>query len=378
MIVGLFKSQAPGNPSQPRSLREAVVAIDNIKDLNDFVAAQHAKIQPKAEVKYERNPVGDHASRTRQSRLGILLTACQILNPPSSATTTNQATTLSMHPPQTSGQTTGPQGPFSPPAPVGLHGGTANARSGNQGIPPEAPREFPMPHTRSFSQGAMLNQRGGPQQQFAPRTSSQANARYGNGGSVSSQGPPRLGALPFQGSQQQPQQSASPDRQNSGVHLGSAAPPSYAPPAQGSASKPIFGVPLARLYERDGLAVPMVVHQCIQAVDLFGLGVEGIYRQSGSLNHINKLKGMFDAGMSRPVPSPRARRRLTGGLAESQNPALDFRNPENFFHDVNSATGLLKHFFRDLPDPILTTEHHDAFIAAASKRRQPQPRGEWT
>ncbi|KAL3955048.1 hypothetical protein ACCO45_010611 [Purpureocillium lilacinum] len=39
----------------------------------------------------------------------------------------------------------------------------------------------------------------------------------------------------------------------------------------------------------------MVVYQCIQAVDLFGLGVEGIYRQSGSLNHINKLKGMFDA-----------------------------------------------------------------------------------
>lgn len=46
---------------------------------------------------------------------------------------------------------------------------------------------------------------------------------------------------------------------------------------------------------------------------------------------------------------------------------LDFRNPENFFHDVNSVTGLLKQFFRDLPDPLLTAEHHKAFIEAGSK-----------
>jgi hypothetical protein len=51
---------------------------------------------------------------------------------------------------------------------------------------------------------------------------------------------------------------------------------------------------------------------------------------------------------------------------ESQNKALDFRNPENFYHDVNSVTGLLKQFFRDLPDPLLTAEHHDSLVAAAS------------
>ncbi|EQB44159.1 hypothetical protein CGLO_17123 [Colletotrichum gloeosporioides Cg-14] len=89
----------------------------------------------------------------------------------------------------------------------------------------------------------------------------------------------------------------------------------------------------------------MVVYQCIQAVDLYGLGVEGIYRQSGSLTHINKLKTMFDT--------------------DSSNPALDFRNPENFYHDVNSVTGLLKQFCRDLPDPLLTTEHHSELIEAA-------------
>ncbi len=122
--------------------------------------------------------------------------------------------------------------------------------------------------------------------------------------------------------------------------------PSPPPGAPTAASRPVFGLPLSKLYERDGLAVPMVVYQCIQAVDLFGLGVEGIYRQSGSVNHINKLKQMFDT--------------------DSSNPALDFRNPENFYHDVNSVTGLLKQFFRDLPDPLLTMEQHTAMIEAAS------------
>jgi hypothetical protein len=46
---------------------------------------------------------------------------------------------------------------------------------------------------------------------------------------------------------------------------------------------------------------------------------------------------------------------------------LDFRNPENFFHDVNSVAGLLKQFFRELPDPLLTAEHYASFIEAASE-----------
>ena len=46
----------------------------------------------------------------------------------------------------------------------------------------------------------------------------------------------------------------------------------------------------------------MVVYQCIQAVDLFGLAVEGIYRLSGSLPHVNKLKAQFDTGAS-PCPT---------------------------------------------------------------------------
>lgn len=45
---------------------------------------------------------------------------------------------------------------------------------------------------------------------------------------------------------------------------------------------------------------------------------------------------------------------------------VEFRDPANFFHDVNSVAGLLKQFFRELPDPLLTTEHYAGFIEAAS------------
>ncbi len=127
----------------------------------------------------------------------------------------------------------------------------------------------------------------------------------------------------------------------------------------------MFGVSLSRLYERDGLAVPMVVYQCIQAVDLFGLNVEGIYRLSGSVPHVNKLKNLFDTSTHNPH-SHVFTQQLTHPV-DSSSGNLDFRNPENFFHDVNSVAGLLKQFFRDLPDPLLTRENYLAFIEAASK-----------
>ncbi|KAK4997071.1 Rho GTPase-activating protein [Elasticomyces elasticus] len=107
--------------------------------------------------------------------------------------------------------------------------------------------------------------------------------------------------------------------------------------------KPVFGVSLDELFQRDGSAVPLVVYQCTQAVDLFGLDVEGIYRLSGNANHVAKLRAMFDHDSAK----------------------VDFRNPENFFHDVNSVAGLLKQFFRDLPDPLLTRAHYGEFIEAA-------------
>ncbi|KAJ5116403.1 hypothetical protein N7456_000751 [Penicillium angulare] len=107
--------------------------------------------------------------------------------------------------------------------------------------------------------------------------------------------------------------------------------------------KPVFGVTLDDLYVRDGTAVPLLVYQCFQAIELFGLDLEGIYRLSGSANHISHLKALFDNDSSQ----------------------VDLTNPENFFHDVNSVAGLVKQFFRDLPDPLFTSQYYTQFVEAA-------------
>jgi hypothetical protein len=62
--------------------------------------------------------------------------------------------------------------------------------------------------------------------------------------------------------------------------------------------KPVFGLDLDELFERDGSAVPLIVYQCILAVDLFGIGSKNIYRLSGNQSHVNKMRDMFDTGMS--------------------------------------------------------------------------------
>ncbi|CAF3497682.1 unnamed protein product [Fusarium graminearum] len=356
--------QGPGAQisSSQRSLRQAASSIDNDKDLNDYVTAQHRSVPANTgEVEYKRNPVLNPPNISGHVPSGPVQQPAIVQSP------------VSQTPPQ--GGFSGPQplGPGSRTSTLGL--GPITGITGDSSFPSDDPRPFSQPHSRSFSQGNMPLQQGGPGpnpnpgpgpgQQLQGRGPNQQapGQRYGNnGGSISSTGPPQLGALPFQPSGSPSQQTGpnQPPHERTGSSAnaghgppgaGRSPPPygasSHPPPAPGPSgpSRPVFGLPLSRLYERDSLAVPMVVHQCIQAVDMYGLNVEGIYRQSGSMAHIQRLKTMFDT--------------------ESSSPALDFRNPESFYHDVNSVTGLLKQFFRDLPDPLLTLEYHDSFVAAA-------------
>ncbi|TDZ31598.1 putative Rho-GTPase-activating protein 7 [Colletotrichum spinosum] len=371
---GLSISPIKGQGSQggPRSLREAVSAINNDKDLHDYLMSHYSKMPPNTEIKYEKNPI---LATARQQAMGH--------QPNHSVTNVPQTTS--------SGQFSGPPASQNQqqqmPPPARPNNFQQPAESPSSYAPPSMPaaqqqrptsQQQPSPsvsqHGRSFSTN-MLNQQPSQQQQFqANRNSGVLQSRYNGGGStISSSGPPQLGALPFQTAQSQSpppqqQQQAPPPQQSQYPPppsvLQQPQPPSQqrlgqGPPAVGgypqqrqsppmgasNPARPVFGLSLTRLYERDGLPVPMVVYQCIQAVDLYGLGVEGIYRQSGSLTHINKLKTMFDT--------------------DSSNAALDFRNPENFYHDVNSVTGLLKMFLRDLPNPLLTTEHHSELVDAA-------------
>jgi len=189
-----------------------------------------------------------------------------------------------------------------------------------------------MVHERSFSQGLS------PQPQSTPySTGSLGRNGPAHVHNSTTPGPPQLSNLPFQPSVPT-STSFQPQVSNTSPAQPTIAKSSNLPPL-----KPVFGMTLEQLFERDGSAVPMIVYQCIQAVDLYGLEVEGIYRLSGTSSHVTKIRAMFDNDASQ----------------------VDFRNPENFFHDVNSVAGLLKQFFRDLPDPLLTSEHYAGFIDAA-------------
>ncbi|KAH6677663.1 hypothetical protein B0J14DRAFT_475762 [Halenospora varia] len=315
--------------SQPRSLREVVHAINNERDLSNYLSSFASKISPRSnEITYEKNPVLAPALAPLPTQAPMSIPQQQRQSDPSSSFASRQG------PPQ-SFNASQPQSATTP-----THQ-THMSQPFNQ-----APPTMLQQHERSFSQGpSMFGSMSGPARGPPP-------ASNYNSGSISASGPPQLSSLPFQKTSTPPPQQTyqqPPPQQQPQQQMPSAYNQSPIGPGPGSnlpPLRPVFGPSLEQLFERDGSAVPMVVYQCIQAVDLYGLEVEGIYRLSGTSSHITKIKAMFD----------------NGNLDASK---VDFRNPENFFHDVNSVAGLLKQFFRDLPDPLLTAEHYAGFIEAA-------------
>uniref|UniRef100_A0AAZ3QSW4 Rho GTPase-activating protein 15 n=1 Tax=Oncorhynchus tshawytscha TaxID=74940 RepID=A0AAZ3QSW4_ONCTS len=56
----------------------------------------------------------------------------------------------------------------------------------------------------------------------------------------------------------------------------------------------VFGCHLLALWEREGTTVPKFVRQCVEAVEKRGLEADGIYRVSGNLATIQKLRFLVD------------------------------------------------------------------------------------
>ncbi|KAL8942022.1 MAG: hypothetical protein Q9216_001912 [Gyalolechia sp. 2 TL-2023] len=285
LCVSPLKGQT-ANQAQP-SLREVVFQINNAQDLNGYIASHSTKIgQRHAEVKYQPHPVG----------------LLQVL---SLGPTQQSASTESRAQPD----------PSQSNRPGGLR----------QISHPDPSQEPPSPRKQAIAPDLAPLQHH-PEQSY-PESPHQTT--FFPPGSAAA--PPPLSHPQFSSSlySQPPAPAAASHPDLSHPDL---------PPL-----RPVFGVSLEDLLKRDGSAIPLVVYQCLQAVELFGLDVEGIYRLSGSAPHVSKLKAIFDNDSS----------------------VVDFRNPESFFHDVNSVAGLLKQFFRDLPNPLLTHEHFPDFIEAA-------------
>ncbi|KAL8722257.1 MAG: hypothetical protein Q9225_001244 [Loekoesia sp. 1 TL-2023] len=300
LCVSPLKGQG-SNQTQP-SLREVVFQINNAEDLNSYITSFSTKAgQRPVEVIYQPHPVGLLPLSVRIAQRLVVADCMKSLGP------TQQV------PP------TDPRAQLDP-------GSQSNPPSGLRHIThPDQSQVPPSPHDQA--EASDFTSLPNPTEQSYPESPHQPTFSSAGGPAA----PPQL---------PHPQLSSPLYSQTPAPATTSHSDLSYPdlPPL-----RPVFGVSLDDLLKRDGSAIPLVVYQCLQAVELFGLDVEGIYRLSGSAPHVSKLRAIFDNDSSQ----------------------VDFRNPESFFHDVNSVAGLLKQFFRDLPDPLLTHEHFQDFIEAA-------------
>ncbi|EAQ89622.1 hypothetical protein CHGG_06241 [Chaetomium globosum CBS 148.51] len=327
-----FKAHKSGAGHEEDLLRKAQVAEQDYQGKVQVASSERSELETKTRPE------------TVQALQDILLETSNRpptnTGPPPTQNTPQQPPPTSVQPPpagifQGSRSSTFSDAPTGPPN-QGPTGHSYNQSMGSLPMlggppPPSQPQ-----HERSFSHGSTMNQGSSPAgQQYrnagAPQHQAQSSvSRFdGSFSSATSQGPPQLGALSFQSPQ--PQQSQQPPYAQLPSQKGNPPPNAFpqpsamappqahrqSPPAasQMAPPRPVFGVTLSKLYERDGLAVPMVVYQCIQAVDLFGLNVEGIYRLSGSVPHVNKLKNQFDTESTtwRLLKQPKTKTTLSAG-----------------------------------------------------------------
>lgn len=61
-------------------------------------------------------------------------------------------------------------------------------------------------------------------------------------------------------------------------------------------SRAIFGVDLAEQMIRDNVEIPLIVEKCCAAIEKYGLMSQGIYRISGTITKVLKLKEKLDKG----------------------------------------------------------------------------------
>lgn len=109
----------------------------------------------------------------------------------------------------------------------------------------------------------------------------------------------------------------------------------------------VFGSNLANLCQRENGTVPKFVKLCIEHVEEHGLDVDGIYRVSGNLAVIQKLR-----------------------FAVNHDEKLDLNDSK--WEDIHVITGALKMFFRELPEPLFTFNHFNDFVNAI--KQEPRQR----
>ncbi|KAJ2499995.1 Rho-type gtpase-activating protein [Coemansia sp. RSA 1972] len=112
----------------------------------------------------------------------------------------------------------------------------------------------------------------------------------------------------------------------------------------------MFGRPLIEQAEIEGCNVPWVVRACVEFIETQGLTMEGVYRRSGSTMDIREVQSQV----------ARIGVATNGRFDDSSAVVAD---PDM---DVPSVTSVLKQYFRDLPDPLMTMGTYQMWVDAAN------------
>ncbi|XP_029947215.1 rho GTPase-activating protein 15 isoform X3 [Salarias fasciatus] len=123
-------------------------------------------------------------------------------------------------------------------------------------------------------------------------------------------------------------------------------PPLQALQEKGLIKDQVFGCRLEMLCEREKSTIPRFVRLCTEAVERRGLDADGIYRVSGNLAVIQKLR--FLVNHERAVTTD-GRYMFPAELVQEEKLNLD----ESEWEDIHVITGALKLFFRELPEPLV-------------------------
>lgn len=103
------------------------------------------------------------------------------------------------------------------------------------------------------------------------------------------------------------------------------------PPRSEVQPQPVFCVAIETVAQQEGVLVPHVVRCCVEEVERRGMDEVGIYRISGAANDITELKTAFDSNLREAVSRLRTA-------------------------EVNAVAGVLKLYFRELPEPLMPAE----------------------
>lgn len=146
------------------------------------------------------------------------------------------------------------------------------------------------------------------------------------------------------------------------AHVSSTCSATNTPPARSPSGSPhmhkrslsssgasMVGRALQEQVQIEGTLVPRLVDWCVMAVEKNGMGDEGLYRKSGGSQQQRLILQLFDSGQS-----------------------FDLCDVHQF-NDIGALTSVLKHYLRELPEPLIPSDTHDRFLEFGERAASTQP-----